>query len=419
MKIKSFFVLLLFALDTFHLYLKIILSYFGHQLSNNHLTKTGTVESKTKQVCFVSEKPAWREPKLAYGLSITDWKVYGVFPVGTKIDEDYFDGIYYYKSYKDLLNYLNSKEFPIIHNFTLNGDLTAFRIALASFTRSKIVIDLYDSMEGVGLDVFSAKLRLHARAFIQRFALKSADAVCARDLQINTGRTRKLRRGKKIILFPEYCWNLPDQEITPKEDDLTFAQIGYIGFETKGQFDVGCLEIVKRLINRGASVHLYIHPHSPKRGTRLFNFVYADYLKLQDECKRFKLMDTVSPRDLNKVMGRYQYGLNVQNHNIIEPNNATHSMAALKRCGSNRVFDYLDANSFLVLGERYRFMVKTFHKFGVSVDIKDLLDVQKTPSIDFDKKYFAKIKIAKEELSIRRQIYRLEKFYDNVVSNGK
>ena len=96
----------------------------------------------------------------------------------------------------------------------------------------RVIFDFYDyifSMED-GLETSGAKKQWIAD---QYFCIQAADAICARDMQMQYRRKEiRLGHGKPLILFPEYCWNdgpLPGRR---GDGEIHIAQVGWMGLIT-------------------------------------------------------------------------------------------------------------------------------------------------------------------------------------------
>ena len=280
--------------------------------------------------------------------------------------------------------------------------------------RGRMIFDFYDYIFSIedGLETPEAKEQWIAN---QYFCVEAADAICARDLQMQYRRKEtRLGRGKPLILFPEYCWNdspLPERRA---DNEIHIAQVGWMGLETLGEVDVGAYRIFKSFVEAGCHLHIYLHPIYPAFGTAAFATAFADYLELGRKTGRVHIYPTISPEKLIAELAKYDFGAGVTNGLVFDLPWSHHNPARFPFCGSSRMFDYLDAGLGMILHEKLRFMYRTFRPYGVAFDASRLLntsDLRAEMASRPDRDAFAH---ARRELSIGQNIGRLTQFYENL-----
>lgn len=366
-----------------------------------------------RKVVFVSEQPSWREAKLAFGLRRAGWDVILLHHRRPAFsDFSAFSDLIPFSTPWEGVELAHHAKARLFHVFTPNSDLTS--TLMTTHKPGRVIFDIVDYFCSVADGFPSLRRKFAADIGSQAYCLSQADAVCARDLQLQYKRKRtRAARGKPVICFPEYCWNIDDLPEASPAECVRVVQIGWMGFERRNERDVGCLEVFRRLVQAGCEGHIYLHPSFPQRPSRDFEWLFADYLDLQAKTGRVQLHPTVPPEAIVSEISRYDLGLGMVNALTFDMPWTSHNPARMPLCGSSRVFDYLDAGLGLLLNRSNKFMFRTFSRYGVVFDGTELVrngrlhEVHKPPR--------DRIAAARAQLSIERQIGRLVQFYGQLL----
>jgi hypothetical protein len=377
--------------------------------------------SRDRRVTFVSDYPGWREMKLAYGLKRAGWDVtllrlkdWATASGKQSLELDYssFHDVRHFQSSWEALEMAHQAGTRVFHNFSHFDYQTSIR--LLRNKPGRVVFDFYDNPFSIhdGLPVSRQKKQEDED---WRFCIENADAICARDLQLQYRRKELgIGRHKPLILFAEYCWNdtpLPERRA---DAEIHIVQIGWMGLETLGEMDTGCYRIFEKFVDAGCHLHIYRHPVYPSFGSAAFEAAFADYIALGRKTGRVHLHQTVGPEKLNEELAKYDFGAGVSNGMSFSIPWSNQNVARLPFCGSSRMFDYLDAGLGLILHEKLRFMYRTFQPYGIAFDASRLLNAPdlKTELVrSSDRKA---IERARKTLSIDQNIGRLTALYEGL-----
>jgi hypothetical protein len=368
---------------------------------------------RDRRVVFVSQRPGQREAKLAFGLRQAGWDVIQLHrEPPTFADRDNFSDFQQFSSPWHAVELAHRVKARLFHAFAPNCDDTCTR--LIDHKPGRVIVDFYDYFHSVADGIPALEARYAVDIARQRHCIEGADAVCCRDLQMQYGRREtRFARAAPLIYFPEYCWNSTSLRPPRTEKAIHIVQIGWMGFETRGVDDSGSFRLLKQFVNAGCHVHIYVHPTFPPIGSKDFETLFADYLRLAEETGRMHLHPTVPADRLIEEISDYDFGFNLNNAMVLDiPWRATNPRR-FPYCGSSRMFDYLDAGLGLILSPQLKLMIHQFRGTGMVVNGAALLrsgnileGLQRAPR-DL-------VAAARERLSIRRHIHRLTAFYERI-----
>jgi hypothetical protein len=376
--------------------------------------RAANVLRRDRRVVFVSERPGQREAKLAFGLRQSGWDVIQLHrqPPGFA-DRNNFSDFQQYSTPWQAVELAHRIKARLFHVFAANCDDTCMR--MVDFKPGRVIIDFYDHFYSVADGVPALEARYAVDIARQRYCIERADAVCCRDLQMQYGRrTAPHARRVPLIYFPEYCWNstpLPEPRL---DDTIHIVQIGWMGFETRGAEDTGCFRLFEKFVKAGFHVHVYVHPAFPAMGSRDFESLFSDYLRLGTATGRVHLHPTIPADTLISELSRYDFGFGLSNAMAIDTPWRTVNPRRFPVCGSSRMFDYLDAGLGLLLSPQLKLMAHQFRSTGMVVDGIALLRSGQIRA-RLQRPSRGQVAAAREHLSIRRHVHRLTRFYERIV----
>jgi hypothetical protein len=377
--------------------------------------------SRDRRVTFVSDYPGWRELKLAYGLNRAGWDVtllrlkdWATGSGKQSLDLDYssFHDVRQFQSSWEALEMAHQAETKVFHNFSHFDYQTSIRLLRKK--PGRVIFDFYDNPFSIhdGLPVSNPKKQEDDN---WRFCIENADAICARDLQLQYRRKELgIGRAKPLILFPEYCWNdrpLPERRA---DAEIHIVQIGWMGLETVGEVDTGCYQVFEKFVAAGCHLHIYRHPVYPSFGSAAFEAAFADYIELGKNTGRVHLHPTVSPEKLVDELMKYDFGASINNGLVFDIPWSNQNPVRFPLCGSSRLFDYLDAGLGMIIHKQLKFMMRTYRPYGTAFDAGELLAEEDIKSALSRRPDRAVIRRARTELSIDHNISRLTALYDKL-----
>ena len=163
-------------------------------------------------------------------------------------------------------------------------------------------------------------------------------------------------------------------------------------------------DIIKEITSQKIHLHTY--------GKSLFNDEY--FLNEQKNNFYFHYHDKINPKELNKEISNYQYGIVLDFFNkLINP-------LWLKTSVGNKIYNYLEAGLPIIMTNDLKAMAEIVkkHKLGICIDYKDIKELKNILSKLNYEKLQKNVKIAQKELSITNLVKELESFYEKV-AEGK
>src|SRR3989338_8659352 len=144
--------------------------------------------------------------------------------------------------------------------------------------------------------------------------------------------------------------------------------------------------IIKEITDKKSHLQTY--------GKSLFNDEY--FLNEQKDNFYFHYHDKINPKELNKEISNYHYGIVLDFFNkLINP-------LWQKTSVGNKIYNYLEAGLPVIMTNDLKAMADIVkkHKLGICIDYKDLKELKNILSnLDYEKLQ-KNVKIAQKELSI-------------------
>lgn len=367
--------------------------------------------SMKKQVVFVSRQPRIREAKLAYAARSQGWEVILLHEEGVNWDlAEYFDSVKKYKSEAEAISLACGYKPCVYHVFSHVADDVS-----SVFVKNKpgtVVFDTTDIMEGMVKDPLFQHYKKK-----QRYCMENADALCARDLQAQYVRQNHgFKLPKKIIYFPEYCWdarNIPGREEKADNGEIHIALAGSFGLEKLNQEDFGYYDIAKRIVSQGVHFHVYPHCHWLYAPKARYEHMFSDFIELSKQTPYFHLHRTVPMDELVAELSRYDAAISVIRSLIYGKVPRTHTLAHYNHCGSARISDYIDAEIPVIINQELKLQCRVLANYGLPVvGSNEVIDDIKRPLMGY------RTEAAKEKIRRGKSIYslhnnapRLDAFY--------
>jgi hypothetical protein len=368
---------------------------------------------RDKRVVFVAEKPSWREAKLAYGLMRAGWEVILLRRYQPSFtDASDFAEVQTFSSPVHAVELAHKQKAALFHVFAPSCDSSV--AALVRNKPGRVITDFYDDLFSIAHRMPALERKFSHDIAQQEFCLAHTDAIVSRDLQLQYHRRyRPVGRGRPLLLFPEYCWDREPLPPLRSDGETHVVQIGWMGFERRGEQDVGAFPIIRAFVEAGCHFHIYLHPNFPPLGSLLFRNVFQDYLALEERTGRLHLHSTVPPQQLVHELTRYDFGFNMINGLSLPGTPWSHSNPARSPyCGSSRLFDYLDAGLGMIVDGALSYMRHTFESHRVVFDGTAALQARAIARAQRPSPQQAAQ--ARAQLSVVRNAARLTAFYDSL-----
>jgi hypothetical protein len=365
-----------------------------------------------RRVVFVADHPLRREFKLAFALKRAGWDVLLLYRnAPAHADFSQFAAVQRFKTAAEALELALRAGARLFHCSSACADDSTIRIVTAK--PGVVIYEPYDSFSGIAHGLPWAERMFSHDIARQSYCLARADAICTPDLQLAYGRAATgLARGKPLICFPNYCWNLQSLPEARSDHEIRIVQVGWMGFETRGEHDTGAFRVVREFVAAGCDFHLYLYPNSPPVGTAEFRRQFADYSALASETGRVHFHATVPPQQIVAELTQYDYGLNMINACNFDIPWTHQNPRWLRYVGSTRNFDYIDAGLGILIDGALSYGRRSFRGYGTVRDGTTLLRSGRIREILSQKPSREQLLAARAALSIERHIARLIRFYE-------
>lgn len=221
-----------------------------------------------------------------------------------------------------------------------------------------------------------------------------------------------LHKGpKEELTFLDYPVNAPDLSLlpgcleewthTPKEKSMKEIHLVVAGPPLEGSYYAHSFKnIIKDITFQKIHVHTY--------GKSLINDEY--FLNEEKNNFYFHYHDRVDPKELNKEISKYHYGL------VPDFFNKTINPLWYKTGIPNKMFNYLEAGLPTVVTKDLRASAEIVkkHKIGICIDYKDIKELRSIlDNLNYENLQ-KNVRIAQKELSIDRITKDLENFYEKI-----
>ncbi len=377
-------------------------------------TRNGAVNvaRKDRRVVFVSDSPLRREFKLAFALKRAGWDVLLLYRnAPANADFSNFAAVQRFRTAAEALEMALRSGARLFHCSSACADDSTMRIIAAK--PGVVIYEPYDFFFGIADGLPWAERMFSHDIARQAYCLAHADAICTPDLQLAYRRHLSgFGRVKPLICFPNYCWNLEPLPAQRSDSEIRIVQVGWTGFETRGEDDTGAFRVVQAFVASGCHFHLYLYPNSPPAGTAEFRRQFADYIALASETDRVHFHGTVPPQQIVRELTQYDYGLNMINACNFDIPWTRQNPLWLRYVGSSRNFDYIDAGLGILMDGKLSFGLRSFRDYGTVRNGTALLHSGRIHEALSHKASREQLMAARAAQSIERHIGRLIRFYE-------
>ena len=173
--------------------------------------------------------------------------------------------------------------------------------------------------------------------------------------------------------------------------------------------DVQYHRLIEKLTKQGIYFDIYISPHiSPLKIKQQF----GDYILLSEKEALFNFKRGLPPDEVTSEFSKYDFGAMIYLFD-----RGTFSEEHNQNRLPGKVFTYLEAGLPIIISEEIQYVAKLVkeHEIGIVVSQKDLDNLPEIINSYDREKLNTNVKKAKEELSMKRHIGRLIKFYESIV----
>lgn len=367
-----------------------------------------------KQVVFVSDLPVTRQAKLAYALRCQGWDTILLHKDKPWFDwSSFFSAAYNYTSSFEAVQ-LACNFSPVAYHCYSSWNFST-TMAMLKYHPGKIVFDNYDYFAGClkphMLEAVKASLPL------ERYCIESADAICCRGLTLQISRKNMgYKPPKKILFFPEYCWNHQSDYLLPKRTDGIHAvYVGgmepqYYRDPTK-YYSVVDDQFIADITNRKIHYHIYPFTADTDEG---FRESHRDYLEEADRNPYFHFHKPVLADQLIREISQYHFGLVSMSHEVTKSGDWSYLPDNHARVTFNKVFDYIDAG-LIPVSFGWKTMENLIRGAYVAAERSEVGSIlEREGASILNSEIPNRLSAKRQDFALSVQGQRLAKFYDSL-----
>jgi hypothetical protein len=263
-------------------------------------------------------------------------------------------------------------------------------------------------------------LRLHesyverGEVLSEKFCFENADGIIHKGPDIDFMKA-KYRVKAPTLLFQDYCLREamvqdPLPKLSERDNAIHLVYTGVVSAPPTSLRVYGYnrfADQIRELTAVGIHYHLYPKPFQ--------NADLSEYDQIAASTPLFHFHKGGRPfTDLHREISQYDYGISLHNYEItiVQP-------ILPKTTFGNKLFTYLEAGLPVLVSSNLEYFSQVVRQYnvGLSVDLARLRELpQFLASVDYEALRRSVLE-AREELSMERQIHRLEEFYQEVAAS--
>lgn len=271
---------------------------------------------------------------------------------------------------------------------------------------------IYDGQDFLGISVGIENISESQRVK-EKYCLEHADGIIRKGPKFEIDYYR--RHGYNIkcpeLQFLPYCdrdlFVDKKTKLSDKDGEIHLVYTGAISPNPKYRY-IYYIPLGKLLVKQKIHLHLYPAIYRPR--------LFRKYLEMDKKEKYFHFHKPVPYNKINEEIAKYDWGVwileNIRSEQWTEEK--------MKIAVANKIFSYLEAGLPIIQSEHMhgKEMIEK-HKIGFCVKDEELKNLKLLIEAHDYEKIRKNVLKAREELSLDKQVYKLENFYKRVVSNRK
>lgn len=338
--------------------------------------------------------------------------------------QQYFDTVYVYNTYYEVIRILILSKPYMVH---IHGSQNYYFLGILAhcLNRAGTIVGFIDPPSFEPLADNPDELRKKPKAtqldcFSEEFLFKKADGIVLTMNTVAAGEKLRFRYKSDvpILEFPTYVCDeffQDEKKYSQKDGKVYLVYGGVIASSHEPKEVYGAAQFIglaKSLIHQGLCFHLYLSPHFSPIQARKW---YSDYIQLAAAAPNFAFKQGVPLDKAIKEFSRYDFA------SMIHLTEGTRmNPFHFDTCIPTKFFTYLSAGLPIIINKEFGYMVSLIRKYEIGIvidqnEIDSLSEIIK--NYDYEK-LKANVKRAREELSMKRHISRLIKFYEEACSKS-
>lgn len=245
----------------------------------------------------------------------------------------------------------------------------------------------------------------------EKYCFENVSGICHKGPEFEIDYYRQY--GYKIncpeLQFMDYCdenFLINNNEVSYKKNEINLVYAGAVSLKSIYK---NYLSLFEKMRNAEIHLHIYSNPWQYK------NFI--EYLEVEKKEKYFHFHKPVSLKELSKEITKYDWGLWI--HPVYGNEDIPRAIKDKQKVAiGNKLFSYLEAGLLIIVSDHLEYGKEIVEKYKIGFAIKD----EELPNLRsfIEKQNYSELKEnvlkAREELSLSNQVWRLEKFYDEIIN---
>jgi len=354
----------------------------------------------------------------------------------TSFYEKYFDLVFVFNSIYTLYYILKEANPYLVHVQGTTRNANHFGILAKLLSKCKVIFNFYDipiTTIAKGEDIVSAGKELvdagdtggsaeevKLDLFSERFACERCDGIIysyaprVEEILKNRYRIRSPMLEFHSYTCDEFMRN-NSRKYSDEDGKIHLVYGGHVSpsnMPKKFRGDTQFHSIIEKLIRQGICFDIYILDARWRKIRR----EYADYIRMSENNPLFNFKQGMILENSTREFSKYDFGAMIypfDKEMLIK--DTEHAQMRLP----DKFFTYMEAGLPILISEESQYGAKLVREYemGIVVSQKDLDNLHKIIDRYDREKLKANVKRAREELSMKRNIGRLVKFYEQVVGN--
>ena len=329
-----------------------------------------------------------------------------------KFSDPNFDGVFLFRNAFHLERIV--KQIPNIRLIHAFAPKSFYPDLIRKKFKHKFIIDYQDvfgNYYGLNPSLSWLKKELpHEKA-----CLEHADGIVGQSLEPNAAmRKYGIKKKPKTIFFPLYCDDdfFYENKKTPSFDDIHIVYAGGVAGSHRDPKQYGNTQfrwLIEKLSKQ--KIHFHIYP-SPSN----ISADYEEYREIEKQNLFFHFHEPVAQSELTLELSKYHFG--------ILPfflGGSDQSESKYKFATTLKLFNYIEAGIPVLVSKDiiYQQWIVERYRSGIVLSSREDVDVLGEKILKLDYKNMAKELIEnRNKISLSRNIPRMMKFYDTIVTSG-
>lgn len=248
----------------------------------------------------------------------------------------------------------------------------------------------------------------------EKYLYKKSDGIMFKGIE-NSFVKNKFKLDCPVINFPPYCdkefiTKINKNKLSKKDNEIHLVYIGDIEIsDNKQTLGMGSWrDSIKKILAQKIHLHIYTPRHKEMEKSE----EYQDFMKNP----YLHVYPSLGPKEIIHEISKYDYGLWFCNYDF---NIINYEFASL--IGANKVASYLEAGIPIIFTDELEYMRAIMKKYNLDIHIsnKSKNKIREMINELNYKNLISRVKLARRDFEMNKQICQLENFIDKLAENLK